>query len=75
MLKWAPDPHAPVYGLGMNVANRPACLATCFAISRKNVSWSAISQRGRVLEVELVLAVAALGVEAEHAEAGLLHVP
>ena len=39
------------------------------------MSWSAISSAGRVLEVELVLAVAALGVEAEHAEAGLVHVP
>ena len=46
MLKCAPDPHEPVYGFGMNVANRPCCFAICFASNRNSVSRSAISSAG-----------------------------
>ena len=46
MLKCAPEPHAPVYGFGMNDATSPQLLATCCAMSRKNVILSAISSAG-----------------------------
>src|SRR4051794_13673313 len=46
MLKWWPEPQDPVYGLGMNVASSPCCLATCLAISRNSSSLSATSNAG-----------------------------
>ncbi len=46
MLKWAPEPHASVYGLGMNVTMSPTCLAICFAIRRNRVMRSAVMSAG-----------------------------
>ena len=73
MLKWWPEPQPPVYGLGMNVAISPNCLATCLRHEPEQADPVGHAQRLGVGEVELELPVAALVVEAEQAEAEFAH--
>ena len=51
-----PEPLIPWIGLGMNVAYRPCCCAIALSANLKVIALSAVLQRVRVLEVDLVLA-------------------
>ena len=71
MLKWWPEPQPVVYGLGMNVATQPGFLGGLLHHQPEERELVGHLQRGRVVEVELVLPVAAFAVEAEQPEARL----